>query len=385
MTVHQIRLETAALLPPPAISFVDLASQHTEIEAEVTAGMARVMSDTSFVGGPDVEGFEQMWAAYCQASWAVGVASGTDAIELALRAVGVAAGDEVIVPANSFIASAGAVARAGAVPVFVDCDPKHLLIDPERIAAAVTPRTRAIMPVHLYGQLAPMGRIAEIGDRFGIPIVEDGAQAHGATQHGRPMGSWGQAAATSFYPGKNLGAYGDGGAVTTDSQEIANALRGLRNHGSTTRYQHPTLGFNSRLDTLQAVVLTSKLRRLDEWNRARANAAERYGRLLDGVAGVQIPSAAKGNVHVWHLFVVRVAERDRCLSELNARGVPAAIHYPTPIHLTGAFSGLGYGPGDFPVAEEAAGEILSLPMHPHLTRWQQEYVAETLAEIVGRA
>jgi dTDP-4-amino-4,6-dideoxygalactose transaminase len=239
------------------------------------------------------------------------------------------------------------------------------------------------MPVHLFGQLAPMGPVAEVASRIGVPVIEDGAQAHGATQAGRLMGSWGNAAATSFYPGKNLGAYGDAGAVTTDSEDLLAALLALRNHGSTSRYRHPVLGFNSRLDTLQAVVLEAKLRRLDAWNAARRQAADRYRRHLEGVEGIRLPETADQNVHVWHLYVVRVAERDRCLAELQARGIPAAIHYPTPIHLTGAFAALGYGPGDFPVAEQAAGEILSLPMHPHLTPAQQEYVAESVAEIVG--
>jgi dTDP-4-amino-4,6-dideoxygalactose transaminase len=373
--------------PPTPLAFVDLKAQHAEIAEEVATGMAQVMSDTSFIGGPDVDRFEELWAAYCQAGRAVGVGSGTDALELALRAIGVGVGDEVVVPANSFIASAGAVARIGAVPVFVDCDPRYLLIDPDAIAAAFSPRTRAIMPVHLYGQLAPMERVAEVAAEGGVAVVEDGAQAHGATRHGQLMGSWSLAAATSFYPGKNLGAYGDGGAVTTNSDEVAAALLGLRNHGSVARYQHPILGFNSRLDSLQAVVLAAKLQRLDQWNQARREAAERYTRYLTGVDGVRLPKTADGNEHVWHLFVVRVPERDRCLAGLQARGVPAAIHYPTPIHLTGAFAGAGAGAGhrrgDFPVAEHAAEEILSLPMHPHLTAAQQQYVAEALADVVG--
>jgi dTDP-4-amino-4,6-dideoxygalactose transaminase len=337
------------------------------------------MANTAFIGGAAVATFESSWSRYCHAEHAVGVANGTDAIELALRALGVGPGDEVIVPANSFIASAGAVARIGAVPAFVDCDPRYLLIDPDAIAGAITDRTRAVMPVHLYGQLAPMDRVAEVAAAHDLPIIEDGAQAHGATQADRLMGSWGRAAATSFYPGKNLGAYGDAGAVTTNSTELAEAIEKLRNHGGSGRYQHSALGFNSRLDALQAVVLEAKLRRLDDWNQARRDAAERYTKLLEGVEGVRIPETAPGNLHVWHLFVVRVADRDRVLADLQGAGVPAAIHYPTPIHLTGAFAHLGAKAGDFPVSEKAAGEILSLPMHPHLSPAQQEFVVEALA------
>ena len=376
-TTGGIRMTTVQ--SAPAVTFVDLASQHAEIEHEVEEGLRRVMDACAFVNGPDVAAFESAWAGYCGRSHALGVANGTDALELALRAAGVGTGDEVVVPANSFIASAEAVARTGAGVRLVDCDPLHLLIDPDLIAEARTARTRAVLPVHLYGQIAPMEAVAAAAAAGGLMVVEDAAQAHGARRHGRPVGSWGLAAGFSFYPGKNLGAYGDGGAVVTDDDEVAIALDALRNHGSRARYEHPTLGFNSRLDTVQAVVLNAKLARLDEWNAARRRAAARYEDLLRGLPGVRLPATQAGNEHVWHLYVVRVPERDRCLAAMSAAGIPAAIHYPTPIHLTGAFAGLGYGPGDFPVAEAAADEILSLPMHPHLTADQQERVAEALA------
>jgi dTDP-4-amino-4,6-dideoxygalactose transaminase len=363
----------------PAITFVDLASQHAEIAHEVEEGMRRVMEACAFVNGPDVAAFESAWAGYCGRTHAVGVANGTDALELALRAAGVGAGDEVVVPTNSFIASAEAVARTGAAVRLVDCDPVHLLIDPERIADACTARTRAVLPVHLYGQIAPMEGVLAAASAAGLVVVEDAAQAHGARRHGLSVGSWGRAAGFSFYPGKNLGAYGDGGAVVTDDDGVARALGALRDHGSLKRYEHPTLGFNSRLDTLQAVVLAAKLARLDDWNAARRSAAARYDQLLGDVPGVRLPATQAGNEPVWHLYVVRVPERDRCVAELAAAGIPAAIHYPTPIHLTGAFANLGYGQGDFPVADAAADEILSLPMHPHLTSAQQERVAEALA------
>jgi dTDP-4-amino-4,6-dideoxygalactose transaminase len=363
----------------PAITFVDLASQHAEIEHEVEAGMRRVIDACAFVNGPDVADFESAWAGYCGRAHAVGVANGTEALELALRAAGVGAGDEVVVPTNSFIASAEAVARTGAEVRLVDCDPVHLLIDPDRIADACTTRTRAVLPVHLYGQIAPMEAVGAVSAARGLLVIEDAAQAHGARRHDRPVGSWSLAAGFSFYPGKNLGAYGDGGAVVTDDEQMASALDAVRNHGSQTRYEHPSLGFNSRLDTLQAVVLRAKLARLDEWNAARRSAAARYDQLLGDIPGLRLPATQAGNEHVWHLYVVRVPERDRCVAELAAAKIPAAIHYPTPIHLTGAFAALGHGPGDFPVAEAAAGEILSLPMHPHLGADQQERVAEALA------
>ncbi len=365
--------------PTASLAFVDLAAQHAEVSREVLDAMDRVMRDCSFIGGAEVRAFEEAWTRYCGLAHMVGVSSGTDALELALRAVGVEPGDEVIVPVNSFIASAGAVARIGARPAFIDCDQTHLLIDPTQLASVITRQTRVVMPVHLYGQIAPMDELAAAASTLGVTLVEDAAQAHGASLGGRRAGSWGIAATFSFYPGKNLGAYGDAGAVGTNSEQIAKWIEALRNHGSRSRYEHPTVGFNCRLDTLQAVVLNAKLARLDQWNSARRIAASRYDQMLADVPGVVRPSSRDGNEHVWHLYVVRVPERDRVLDALNASGIPAAIHYPTPLHLTGAFAHLNYGPGDFPVAEKAAGEILSLPMHPHLTETQQERVVEALA------
>jgi len=365
--------------PATPMAFVDLAAQHAEVSAEVLDAMDRVMHDCSFIGGAEVQAFEDAWARYCGLAHMVGVSSGTDALELALRAIGVGSGDEVVVPVNSFIASAGAVARIGARPIFIDCDPTHFLIDPTQLASVITRRTRVVMPVHLYGQIAPMDELTAAVSTTGVLLLEDAAQAHGASQTGRRAGSWGIAATYSFYPGKNLGAYGDAGAVGTNSEQIAESIEALRNHGSRARYEHPMMGFNCRLDTLQAVVLNAKLARLDQWNSTRRLAASRYDRMLADVPAVVRPSQRHGNEHVWHLYVVRVPERDRVLSALNASGIPAAIHYPTPLHLTGAFADLNYGPGDFPVAEKAAGEILSLPMHPHLSETQQERVVEALA------
>ncbi|MET0134331.1 MAG: DegT/DnrJ/EryC1/StrS family aminotransferase [Kibdelosporangium sp.] len=353
------------MIPP-----VDLSSQHAEVADEVAAGWEAVLAKTAFVGGPQVAEFEQTYADYSGVSHCVGVANGTDALELALRALGVGPGDECVLPVNSFIATAEAVARAGATPVFVDCDADTFLIDTKAALAAITSRTKAILPVHLYGQIAP---VEDLKDQ-GIAIVEDAAQSQGATRHGEVSGSIGDIAATSFYPGKNLGAYGDAGAVTTNDAELAGKVRLLSQHGSAQRYVHSALGFNSRLDTLQAVVLQAKLRRLAKWNAQRAVAAEYYSSVLADVPGVRLPSALPGNTHVWHLYVVRVPDRDRVHDHLRENGVGVAIHYPTPIHRTVPFA----TEGSFPNAELVAGEILSLPMFPGITRAQQDRVVEVL-------
>jgi dTDP-4-amino-4,6-dideoxygalactose transaminase len=366
-----------------AVPLVDLGIQRDRVADEVAEGFARVLATTAFVQGPDVGGFEEEFAAYTGRAHCIGLGNGTDALEFALRAAGVGAGDPVALPANTFVASAEAVLRAGARPVPVDVDDEHLLLDPDALEE-VAGEVRAVLPVHLFGQMAPMARIREVADRHGLVVVEDAAQSQGATHRGVPMGGWGTATGTSFYPGKNLGAYGDAGAVTTDDPGVARTVRLLANHGSEVKYEHPVLGFNSRLDTLQAVVLRAKLRRLDGWNAERVAAAERYTDLLAGVPGVRLPAVAPGNAHVWHLYVVRVAARDAALADLNTAGVGAGIHYPVPIHLTGALAPLGHGPGDFPVAEQAAGEILSLPLFPGITPAQQERVAEALATGVVR-
>jgi dTDP-4-amino-4,6-dideoxygalactose transaminase len=364
------------------IPLVDLGWQHAQVADEVQAGWAEILAKTAFVGGPAVAKFESEFAAYVGAEHCVGVANGTDAIELALRALGVGPGDECIVPANTFIATAEAVVRAGGTPVLVDCRPDGL-IDVDAAVAAVTDRTKAVLPVHLFGQMADVEALAAaLPER--VAIVEDAAQSQGARRNGVASGSAGRIAATSFYPGKNLGAYGDAGAVTTSDAELATAVRLLGAHGSPRKYEHPVLGFNSRLDALQAVVLSVKLRRLDDWNEERRAAAKRYESLLAGVDGVVLPVVADRSEPVWHLYVVQVDRRDEVLAELNADGIGAGIHYPTPVHLTGAFAGLGKGPGSFPVAEAMGERILSLPMYPGLTAEQQERVAAALSAAVGR-
>jgi dTDP-4-amino-4,6-dideoxygalactose transaminase len=366
------------------VPLVDLAAQQSEIADEVRAGLDEVFEKTAFIDGPAVRAFEKEYATEIGVGHCVGVANGTDALELALRAVGVTAGGEVILPANTFIATAEAASRIGATPVLVDVDEEFLLIDPDLVEQAVTPRTQAIVPVHLFGQTAFVERLAPIADAFDLPIVEDAAQSQGARRFGRQAGALGAAAGTSFYPGKNLGAAGDAGAVTSNDAEIAHRVRVLGAHGSATKYEHDVVGMNSRLDTVQAVVLRAKLARLAKWNALRAEAAQRYSDLLADVSGVRTPLSAEGNEDVWHLYVIRVAERDRVLAALHDAGVGVGIHYPTPVHLTAAYAGLGLAAGSFPVAERAAGQILSLPIYPHISVEQQEYVASAMEAAVAR-
>ncbi|HEY9477780.1 MAG TPA: DegT/DnrJ/EryC1/StrS family aminotransferase [Microbacteriaceae bacterium] len=373
-----------------SVPFVDLMAQQAEVAEEVLPQWQRLFAAARFVGGEEVESFERDFASFTGARHCVGVANGTDALELALRAVGVERGGQVIVPVNTFIATAEAVSRIGAVPVFVDVDPDHLLIDPDAVAAAVTPRTQAIVPVHLFGQVAPVDRLLPTAERHGIPLVEDNAQAQGASLDegavaaGR-TGSLGTIAATSFYPGKNLGAAGDAGAVTTDDADLVRTVRELGAHGSTVKYVHDRIGMNSRLDALQAVVLSAKLKRLEGWNALRRRAASCYRELLAELDWVQPPTPRPGSVPVWHLYVVQVDERDRVLAKLGAEGIGAAIHYPTPLHLTAAYECLDYRKGQFPVAEAATDRILSLPMFPHLTATQQSSVVDSLARACGTA
>lgn len=369
----------------PAVPFVDLAAQQREIAADAVPAVLEVLATGSFIGGPHVAAFEEEYAQFTGTRACVGVANGTDALELALRAVGVGPGGEVILPANTFVATAEAVVRAGARPVLVDVDPESLLIEAGSVDRAVGPRTQAIVPVHLFGQVAPVEELLPTAMRCGAAIVEDAAQAQGARRFGRPAGSLGDIAATSFYPGKNLGAAGDAGAVTTNDGLLADHVRLLAGHGSRVKYVHEEVGCNSRLDAVQAVVLRAKLRRLEGWNARRRAAAELYSSLLEGVPGLRVPASLPGNEDVWHLYVVRVPEGRRAAvqSALAEAGVSTGVHYPTPVHLTDAFSYLGYGPGDFPVAEAAAEQILSLPMFPHVTAEQVERVAAAVVEAVG--
>jgi dTDP-4-amino-4,6-dideoxygalactose transaminase len=362
------------------VPFVNLDHMHDEIAEEVDAGLSEVLRSKAFVLGPQVAAFEQAYAAYCGVQHCLGVGNGTDALELALRASGVRPGDEVIIPANTFVATAEAVLRAGAKVVLADVDDDFLL-DPASVRERLTERTTAVVPVHLYGQMAQVELIAEaVGP--GVAVVEDAAQSQGARRHGRRSGSLGTAAGTSFYPGKNLGAYGDAGAVTTGSAEVAKHLAKLRNHGGVRRYEHEVIGTNSRLDTVQAVVLSLKLARLDLWNGLRRDAADRYAALLEGAPGLTLPRTVPGNEHVWHLYVVQVEERSKAQAALDEAGIGTGIHYPAPIHLLPAFSYLGGRAGDHPVAERQTPRILSLPMFPGITAAQQERVAEALLNVL---
>ncbi len=372
--------QTDGMAPVP---LVDLHAAHAEVAAEINAGLQAVMSSAGFIKGEVAEAFEREYAAFTGVSHCVGVANGTDAVELALRAADVGAGDEIVMPASTFVATAEAVVRAGARPAFADVDPDYLLLDPGSAEAVMSEATKAVLPVHLFGQLAPMAAIAKVAARSGAIVIEDAAQAHGATQDGMPPASIGLLAGVSFYPGKNLGAYGDAGAVLTDSGELARRVRLLGDHGSERKHEHVAIGFNSRLDAFQAVVLRAKLARLAAHNDARRQAARRYAELLQDLPGVILPLTAPGNEHVWHLYVVRVPRRDEVLGRLQDDGIQAAIHYPVPVHLQPAFRYLGYGPGDFPVAEAAAKQLLSLPLYPQITEEQQVRVARALREAVG--
>jgi dTDP-4-amino-4,6-dideoxygalactose transaminase len=360
------------------VPLVDLGWQRDQIADDVRTGWDSVLARTAFVGGPDVSAFEEEYADYLGSGSVVGTANGTDALEVALRALGLGEGDEVIIPANTFIATAEAVRRAGATVVFADVDEDTLLIDPASVETAVTARTRAVIPVHLFGQMAPVEAIRRITDRVGALVIEDAAQSQGATRHGLHAGTLGDASGTSFYPGKNLGAFGDAGAVMTPDAEVARRCRLLTQHGSLVKYDHEAFGFNSRLDTMQAVVLRAKLRRLDEWNTLRAEAAAKYDQVLAQVPGVRLPMTLDGNVHAWHLYVIRVEERDRVLGQLNSANVGAGIHYPVPISLTPAFRTESSGPGAYPVAEAAASAIVSLPLYPGISADQQERVVDVL-------
>ena len=361
----------------PQVPFVDLAAQYSTIADEINETTSRVIQKADFILGREVRLFEEEFAAFSEARYAVGVDSGTSALELALRAYDIGPGDEVITAANSFIASALGISHAGATPVLVDVDPFTHTIDVTGIERAITSRTKAILPVHLYGHPAHMDPIRQIAEQHGLIVIEDACQAHGARYKGRRAGSLGHAAAFSFYPGKNLGAYGDGGMVVTNDADIRKRLEMLRNYGQEEKYHHLTQGFNRRLDTLQAAVLRVKLKYLERWNAARRWQAELYHRLLAGTELV-LPSEAVGAQSVWHLYVIRTEHRDRLKEYLASRGIAAGIHYPVPIHLQPAYRNLGYKRGDFPVTEQYAQRILSLPMYAELTPELIEYVSKSI-------
>lgn len=360
------------------IPFVDLAAQYRSIQPDIDAAIAAVLTRGDFILGQDVRLFEQEFAAYCGTAHCLGVASGTDALRLAIQACGIGRGDEVITTAHTFIATVLAISEAGATPVLVDCDPEFGLIDVSKIEAALTPRTRAILPVHLYGQAADMDPILAIARRHNLVVIEDACQAHGALYKGQRCGSLGDIAAFSFYPGKNLGAYGDGGAVTTSRADLADKVTLLRNYGQRVKYEHLEKGGNSRLDTVQAAVLRVKLRHLDAWNAGRQRAAAAYGQALAD-SGLGLPAIVPYGTHVFHLYVVRTPNRAGLQKALDAANIQHGIHYPTPVHRQKAMTDLGYAEGAFPVAEALAPQLLSLPMFPELSDEQIDRVAAALA------
>ena len=364
------------------VPFLDLKRPYETLRPEILPAIEAVLSSAAFAGGPFVARFEEEFAAYCGRRFAVGVGNGTDALWLALLALGVGPGDEVITAANTFIATAEAISFTGAKPVFVDVEETTYNMNPSLVEAAITPRTRVIIPVHLYGQMADMDPILAVAQRHGLQVVEDASQAHGAKYNGRPAGSMGGMGCFSFYPGKNLGAYGEGGAVVTDDEKLAGQLRALREHGQKQKYIHQVIGWNARMDGIQGAVLSVKLRYLDEGNDARRRHARDYDRLLAGLPAVVRPVERPGSHHVYHIYAVRVPDRDRVLREMDQRGVSCGIHYPVPIHLQEAYAALKLSRGAYPVAERCAGEELSLPMYPELTEEMVGYVAGQLREVL---
>lgn len=348
---------------PETIPLVDLQGQYLAIREEIDSAISRVLARASFILGEEVAAFEEEFAAYCGARWCVACANGTDALELALEAVGVGVGDEVITVAHTFIATAEAINSRGARPVFVDVRDDTLLMDIDAVERAITPQTRAVVPVHLYGQTVEMAPLLELARRHGLRVVEDSAQAHGARAEGRCAGTLGDVASFSFYPGKNLGAYGDAGAVVTSDPAVAGRVRQARDHGRSSKYEHDFPGRNSRMDGLQGAVLRVKLRHLEDWNRTRRELAARYDRLLAGVAEIRPVAVASGCEPSRHLYVVRVPRRDRVLGALRELGVQAGVHYPVPLHRQRAYANLGLGHGTLPITERAAAEVLSLPLY----------------------
>ncbi len=357
------------------VPFIDMSAQYTELRAEIDGALKRVMESGSFILSDEVPKFEEAFAAYCGAKHSIGVGNGLDALQLILRGYGIGAGDEVIVPGHTFIATWLAVTYAGAKPIPVEPAEAGFLIDPAAIEKAVTPKTRAIIAVHLYGELCDMARISDIAKKHQLKVIEDAAQAHGATLGGKKAGALGDAAGFSFYPTKNLGACGDAGAVVTNDAELAKNVRLLRSYGSTVKYHHDVKGVNSRLDSLQAAILGAKLPHLDRWNKRRQEIAARYMKALDGVPGLVLPSLSAS--HVWHLFAVRAPMRDVLKEALAKEGIDTLIHYPIPAHLTGAYAG-EFKKGALPLTERISAEVLSLPMGPHMRDEEVDAVAAAI-------
>ncbi len=365
------------------VPFLDLKTPYHELQTELDAAYHRAMESGWYILGKEVEAFEHEFAAYCGVKHCIGVGNGLEALHLILRAYGIGSGDEVIVPANTYIATWLAISYAGALPVPIEPDPRTYNLDPERIEGAITARTRAILPVHLYGQPADMDPIVEIARRHGLKVIEDAAQAHGAIYKGQQAGALGDAAGWSFYPGKNLGALGDAGGVTTDDDDLADRVRVLRNYGSRVKYFNEVKGYNSRLDPVQAAFLRAKLLHLDEWNQRRKSIVSVYRQKLAGIPELEVPFVPEGIEPSWHLFVVRHPQRDALQKHLTKAGVGTLIHYPVPPHLSEAYAEMACRPGDFPITERIAQTALSLPMGPHLQAEQMQYVIDSMESFRG--
>ncbi len=366
------------------VPFIDLKAQHLPISDELRRVVSEVVESADFSGGSFVQKFEEQFAAYCGTKHAVGVGSGTDALWLTMKAMGIGPGDEVITVPMTFFATAEAITMTGARPVFVDVDRESFTLDPEHLEKAITPRTRAIMPVHLFGQTASMDAINEIAHRNGIPVIEDASQAHGATYKGKKAGSLAHAGCFSFYPAKNLGAMGEAGAIVTDNGDLAEMLRCLRNHGQDSKNHHPVIGWNSRMDGIQAAVLQLKLRRLDSNNELRRRHAMAYSAALDSFDGIVPPCECVDAAHVYHIYAIQAIDRERLIKTLTEQGIGHGIHYPVPVHLQPAYRKLlGHQPGDFPVSEQSAKRFISLPMFPELNEMQIAAVIDTVRNAVN--
>jgi dTDP-4-amino-4,6-dideoxygalactose transaminase len=387
IVVNEAQKRAATLPAEPPVPLTDLKAQFEGLRDEVLQALGEVAESTAYVLGPRVEAFERDFAAYVGSKHCIAVNSGTSALHLALIGAGVGPGDEVITVPMTFVATTWAISYVGAKPVFADVDPVTYTMDVDRVEALITRRTKAILPVHLYGQPADMEPLLELGRRYGIPVIEDAAQAHGASYHGEGAGSMGLCGCFSFYPGKNLGGYGEGGAVVTDDERIAARLKALRDHAQSRRYHHEEIGFNYRMDGFQGAVLGIKLKRLEDWTASRRQLAARYREHLSRLP-LQLPTEAPGRSSAWHLFVVLHPERNRIRTALEARGIMTGLHYPVPVHLQEAYKSLRHREGDFPMSERVARECFSLPLFPEMTERQQDRVIETLWDIfheVGRS
>jgi Predicted pyridoxal phosphate-dependent enzyme apparently involved in regulation of cell wall biogenesis len=362
------------------VPFLDLKIQYSSIKDEINAALQEVLNSTSFAGGPFVEKFEKEFATFCQSEFAVGVGSGTDALWTALLCLGIGQGDEVITTPNTFIATAEAITFCGAKPVFLDIDEQTYNLNPDLLKRAITTKTKAIIPVHLFGQPADMDPIMKIAREHGLFVIEDACQAHGAEYQGRRAGSIGHAGCFSFYPGKNLGAYGEAGAVVTNSAELAEKIKRFRDHGQAKKYFHSMIGWNARMDGFQGAVLSVKLKHLPAWNEARRKNAKLYNELLADVDKIQRPVEADYAKHVYHIYAIRTSKRDGLISALAGKNIFCGIHYPIPLHLQEAYRFLGYGPGSFPVAEKSAAEFVSLPLFPELTNEQITQVVNAIID-----